>query len=96
MRERHPLYVEVGLLLRQRRKELQLRQTEVAHRVGMARSGLFYIETGVYRPSLLDLIELCAVLRLNPGEVLGEAWNRVRAAEDASAVPAPNEKEKET
>lgn len=82
---RHPLYAEVGRLLRARRKELRLLQQSVARRTGMGRTSLTNIERGVHRPSLLDMVNLCAVLQLDPGDVLKQAWESAFTTAEAAA-----------
>ena len=65
-----PIYTELGLLIRARRKALNLRQKSLASELGISRGSLANIETG--RQSILvhQLYRFAAALRLPPHDLL--------------------------
>ena len=65
-----PIYTEIGLLIRARRKALNLRQKSLASELGISRGSLANIETG--RQSILvhQLYRFAAALRLPPHDLL--------------------------
>lgn len=74
-----PLYAEIGRLLCKARKAKGLSQSDVAELVGMSRTGLVYIEKATYRPSVLDMVQLCDVLGLSLDALIAEASGSVTA-----------------
>lgn len=62
MRVRNP--VELGALLRERRRQLGLSQAEVAARAGLGRPVLVALEKGKGNPQLRNLLRLLEVLQL--------------------------------
>jgi transcriptional regulator with XRE-family HTH domain len=65
-----PIYTEIGLLIRARRKALDLRQKSLASELGISRGSLANIETG--RQSILvhQLYRFATALRLPPHDLL--------------------------
>jgi len=64
------LYREFGRLLRQRRKEADLTQEDVAGRVGLARTSITNIERGKQNVSLHMVYELASAIGKRPHELL--------------------------
>jgi len=65
-----PIYTEIGLLIRARRKALNLRQKSLASELGISRGSLANIETG--RQSILvhQLYRFASALALSPHDLL--------------------------
>lgn len=66
----HPIYKQIGAVIQQRRKELDLKQLNVAARLGISRGSLANVETG--RQSILvhQLYRFAEVLDLLPADLL--------------------------
>ena len=67
----HPT-VTVGHLLRQRRQERHLTQTQLARQIGIQQSDLSRMEKGEYRVSLDVLFRILQTFELSLGEFFGE------------------------
>jgi transcriptional regulator with XRE-family HTH domain len=85
---RDPIYIEIGLLIRARRKALNLRQKSLASELGISRGSLANIETG--RQSILvhQLYRFANVLRLPPHDLL-PLLHGDQPAKDRTDVPLP-------
>jgi transcriptional regulator with XRE-family HTH domain len=64
------LYLHIGQALAARREELGLKQSDVARKVGFSRTSICGIEGGDHFVRLIDLYKICAVLSLEPREIL--------------------------
>ena len=63
-------YEEAGKRIRKRRKEMKLRQTELAKAAGISNHYLCNIERGKSIPSLEVFVEICNALRVTPDYLL--------------------------
>jgi transcriptional regulator with XRE-family HTH domain len=61
----------LGSTVRTARRRMELTQAEVASRLGLATAVYGRIERGCMTPSLLTLMQLCAVLELDANMLLG-------------------------
>jgi transcriptional regulator with XRE-family HTH domain len=64
------LYREFGELLRTHRREAELTQSQVAERVGLARTSITNIERGQQHVPLHQLFRLAAAVGVQPSELL--------------------------
>lgn len=60
----------LGIRLRTRRLELDLKQEEVAHRAGLNVSNYARVERGYGNPTFYTLVRLALVLVMEPGQLL--------------------------
>lgn len=65
-------YRRLVTLLIEARKEAELTQEEVADRLGRSQSHVASIESGGRRLDIIELIDLCAVLRIDPVKTVKE------------------------
>jgi hypothetical protein len=70
--DRRRQVVFVGSKIRQLRKERQLTQAELAHRIGVQQSDLCRMENGEYKVSLETLFKVLAVFGLEIGDFFRE------------------------
>jgi predicted transcriptional regulator len=70
--------VEIGLILRERRRHLDLTQTEVARRAATTRSTVHRIEAGQLNPTWMLVVAISQALDLQPVLV---PRSRLRAVE---------------
>ncbi len=70
----------LGSLLRQRRRQLDLTQAQVAAKVGCRANYVGYLESGARHPSPTMVVRLAKTLDLDPQELLLLANPQVRAA----------------
>jgi transcriptional regulator with XRE-family HTH domain len=89
--DHHQVYVEIGRVLRAKRREGSVSQGEFARSLGMSATRLTYLERARYRISILDLIRICKKLNLSPGQVMEEAWERACSSR-TDATKKENEK----
>ena len=81
---------QLGLRLRQRRRELALNQESVAHRAGLNVSNYARIDRGNGNPTFHTLIRLADVLSLEVGELLsGLTKEQLPPDRDSLAVVDP-------
>ncbi len=59
-------YDVIGNRIRLRRKELQLKQRELAERLNISNNHMSSIENGREKPSLEILLEICYILNVTP------------------------------
>ena len=78
-----PLYqelaYEVGLALRNARREVGLSQAAVARRLGRRQTFLSKLEAGERRLTLLDVVEVLAVMGVDPAQfaqLVGSIWRK--------------------
>jgi transcriptional regulator with XRE-family HTH domain len=64
------LYVQLGALIRSRRKKLLLTQHDLAARIGISRASLANIETGRQKVLVHQLYALATALDLAPSDLL--------------------------
>ena len=66
----HPVYKQIGAVIRQRRKQLDFKQQKLASKLGISRGSLANIETG--RQSILvhQLYKFAEILGLTPSDLL--------------------------
>ncbi len=62
--------VEMGLRIRSRRKELRIRQAELAELIGVSNNHMSSIERGVGNPSIHVFIRICEELSVTPDYLL--------------------------
>lgn len=79
------LYVQLGRLLRQRRRERGLTQEQVGKSLDLTRTSITNIEQGRQGMSVATLVAIARVLEAEPQQLLADA---VRGAELASQLPA--------
>ena len=83
----------VGAKIREIRKNLNLTQTELSHRVGIQQSDLSRMEKGEYRVGLDTLIKILSIFEMDMGSFFGdgaegaatedrESWRLFRALGD--------------
>lgn len=68
----------LGTIIRRRRRQLELTQQEVAHRVGVRANYVGYLERDMRRPSTNVLVKLAKVLDLDREELFFLAHPQVR------------------
>lgn len=61
-----------GELVRQKRKQLGYNQKDLAKAIGIGRSQMSNIETSQGSPSFMGGLELCAILEIDPMEIVRE------------------------
>ncbi len=76
----------VGQLLRLRRNERQLTQTELARQIGIQQSDLSRMEKGEYRVSLDVLFRILQVFELSLGEFFGDLAQQHLTSQEAALV----------
>ncbi len=66
----HPIYKQIGAAIQRRRKQLDLKQLNVAASLGISRGSLANVETG--RQSILvhQLYKFAEILKLSPTDLL--------------------------
>lgn len=62
--------IEMGLRIRSRRKELRIRQAELAELIGISNNHMSSIERGVGNPSIHVFIRICEGLSVTPDYLL--------------------------
>ena len=62
--------VEMGLRIRSRRKELRIRQAELAELIGVSNNHMSSIERGFGNPSIHVFIRICEELSVTPDYLL--------------------------
>ena len=63
-------YVDMGLRIKSRRKEMNLTQNELAEMIGVSNNHLSSIENGKETPSLDTLLNICTSLKTKPDYLL--------------------------
>ena len=63
-------YIAMGNRIRLRRKELKMKQSELAEFLDISTNHMSSIETGKQKPSMDIFIKLCEVLRVTPDYLL--------------------------
>lgn len=66
----HVLYRLISAELRAARQARRMQQIHLAQLAGMPTHTVLRIEKGYSRPSVVDFAKMCAVMDLQPGEVL--------------------------
>jgi len=67
--------LNLGTLLRRQRKAKGLTLRSVAEKAGVSEGFLSQVENSVKSPSLESLMNICAALEINPGEVMTQLSN---------------------
>jgi len=75
-----PEYIELMALIRRRREELSLSQSELARRLGWTQQKLSYVESGTRRLDVLEYLELAKELKWSPVKAIGAAESALRCA----------------
>lgn len=70
--------VLVGDIIKQRRRELRLTQTQLGDKVGIAYSTLACYENGIRGMSLKIFFDLCKVLDLDPNDVQTQIYQQMK------------------
>ena len=70
--------MNLGNLLRHHRQEAGLTLKAVAHKAGISEGFLSQVENNVKSPSVETLINICAALKVNTGDVINQASNHKR------------------
>lgn len=63
-------YIEMGQRIKLRRKELKIKQAELAERLDISNNHMSSIENGRQKPSLDIFIEICKNLNVTPDYLL--------------------------
>lgn len=63
-------YIAMGNRIRLRRKELKIKQSELAELIDISTNHMSSIETGKQKPSMDIFLKLCDVLRVTPDYLL--------------------------
>ena len=66
----HPVYTQIGALIRQRRKQLNLKQLNLAATLGISRGSLANVETGRQGILVHQLYRFAEALEMSPGDLL--------------------------
>lgn len=61
--------INTGNIIR-RRYEMDMTQTDLAHRIGITKDHVCRIECGRVSPKLSTIVSLCRILKLEPSEVI--------------------------
>jgi DNA-binding XRE family transcriptional regulator len=61
--------VKVGEIIRRRRKELGLTQTDLAEKVGSSKQCIYYYEKGTRGLTMSLFFKICDALHLDPNEI---------------------------
>jgi transcriptional regulator with XRE-family HTH domain len=69
------LAIRTGNIIRKKRKELNISQTDLANSVGISQSAINQYEKGVKKPSTVQLIAIAKELKTTPDVLLG--YNKV-------------------
>jgi transcriptional regulator with XRE-family HTH domain len=78
--------MNLGAILRQKRKEKKLTLKTVSERAGISEGFLSQVENDVNSPSVDTLVKICSAIGTEPGDVLNQArkmekWVIIRKAE---------------
>lgn len=76
----------VGQLVRQRRQERNLTQTELARQIGIQQSDLSRMEKGEYRVSLDVLFRILQVFEMSLGEFFGDLAQQSLTSRESSLL----------
>lgn len=68
--EGNPRFIEIGRRIQLRRKELRIRQYELAEQLNVSNNHISAIENGREKPSIDLLLELCEALAVTPDYLL--------------------------
>lgn len=63
-------YIEMGNRIKNRRKELHIKQSELAELLDISNNHMSAIETGKQKPSLDTFIDICEKLKVTPDYLL--------------------------
>lgn len=63
-------YIEMGNRIKIRRKELKIKQSELAELLGISNNHMSSIETGKQKPSMDTFIGICEQLKVTPDYLL--------------------------
>lgn len=63
-------YIEMGNRIRIRRRELKLKQSELAEALNISNNHMYSIENGIQKPSLDIFIGICKYLNVTPDYLL--------------------------
>lgn len=66
----YDLYKYIGKQIRERRKSLDINQEEVALAIGLTRTSVTNMETGIQKPQLTALYRLCRLFNIEVSELL--------------------------
>lgn len=72
MLDSRPEYERIGHWLRARREEASLQQKPLSRLMGKPEQFLNKVEHGRQRIDLVEFLDLCRVLGLDPGQTVGE------------------------
>ena len=61
--------VKLGEIIRARRKELRMTQTDLANKVGSTTQCIYYYEKGKRGLTMSMFFKICKVLNLDPNEI---------------------------
>ena len=71
-----PFYEVLGARIKARRKEIHLRQAELAEGIGLSRTSITHIERGRQRLFLDQFAEICRILKVPPSEIITDPLNQ--------------------
>lgn len=86
----HPIYVEIGSLIRTRRKALRMTQGDLAAKLAISRGSLANVEIGRQNVLVHQLYGYASALGLQPNDLL-PATNDTKTRTDWSGVPLPDD-----
>jgi len=81
-----PAYQHIVAILRQRRRELRMTQTNAAHELGVSRNWISKVELCELRLDLLQLVRLAAVYHISVIELLERIMTEEREASTVQNV----------
>lgn len=86
----HPIYKTIGMLIKARRKTLQLKQETLASTLGISRGSLANIETGKQSILVHNLYKFAEALKLTPFDLLPHPSDE-RAGSGGTDLPLPTD-----
>lgn len=63
-------YIDMGMRIKIRRKELKIKQADLAEKLGISNNHMSAIENGKQKPSLDVFIEICNCINVSPDYLL--------------------------
>ena len=80
-------YVAIGKNIRKYRHKRNLTQEELGFRINTSAAYISCIERSIKKPSLDTLLRICAVLEVDPNELLGASGNAELHSHYVSSLP---------
>jgi len=81
-----PMYRQIGLAIRKRRRQLEMAQDDLARQLGLSRATIANLETGRQRLLVHQLYAVAKALRVRPGDLLPRSLDET-STERWSSIP---------